>query len=73
MKNETSAPMNSQPDNKPMSYGPGVTPMSSKGTSAPSTLTPVGKTSAPWQAGHGSGISTNYGQAASRTAPKNLG
>ena len=57
-----------------MSYGPGVKPANAKG--GPNrTPTPSGKSSAPWQAGHGSGVSTDWKQAESRTIGKgpNLG
>ena len=69
MQSEQKSPMLSQPDNKPMSYGGGVMPANAKRSDPNGVPSPAGKSSAPWQAGHGSGKATNGSMAASRTAP----
>lgn len=69
MQNEQKSPMLNQPNNEPMSYGDGVSPANAKRSDTNATPSPSGKSTAPWQAGHGSGKSTDGASQPSRTNP----
>ena len=67
------SPMNpklSQPDNQPMTYGVGVSPSDTKGEQQ-GVPKAVGKSSAPYQAGHGRGQATDPSLTATNPAREN--